>query len=135
MLERDVARAIDAYLTDTLGLTVFRPDPRGKTRWVRPNSAGLPDRFGILPNGRMWCVEVKSPAARPRIDQSKQQATLAYLAANGALVILATSLADVHERLNPQVIADHAQHKMPYPHPAKRIGPDYFMHWYDTGHK
>jgi hypothetical protein len=105
MLERDVAKAIDAYLTGTLGLRVFRADQGGGRFTKRTVGIGLPDRFGILPNGRMWCIEMKRPGARPRANEAKQNEVRDYLMANGALYIVATSVADVHVVLNTQTLA------------------------------
>lgn len=96
MLERQVAREIYKYLTETLGLRVFRADPGGRTWRTRPNARGMPDFYGILPGGRWWAIEVKSPDAKPRKDQSAQREILAFLRERGALVIVATSVADVH---------------------------------------
>jgi hypothetical protein len=108
MLERDVAKAIDAYLTGTLGLWVFRTDQGGGRFTKRTTGVGLPDRWGVLPNGRMWCVEMKRPGARRRPNEAKQNKVRDYLVANGAIYITATSLADVHAMLNPQTLHAHA---------------------------
>jgi len=112
MLERDVAKVIDAYLTGTLGLRVFRADQGGGRFTKRTAGVGLPDRFGVLANGRMWAIEIKVPGARglkpgtkPRADEAKQHEVRDYLVANGALYITATSVADVHAVLNPQTLA------------------------------
>jgi hypothetical protein len=117
-LEADVARTIRTYL-EGIGLRVLRADPGGRTWRSRPGSRGMPDFYGILPNGRWWCVEVKAPDARRRNDQPAQSELLRYLTANGALMILATSVQDVHERLNPRVIAEHrAWSATPYQQPV-----------------
>lgn len=115
MLERDVAREVFAYLSGTLGLMVLRADPRGKTRWTRPNSAGMPDFYGILPNGRWWACECKAtdarglkPGTKGRKNEAKQNEVREHLARNGALYIVASSVADVHQRLNPDVLRRHA---------------------------
>src|ERR1700675_4796663 len=103
VLERDVARAIDAYL-DTLGLKAFRADQGGGRFSRRTVGVGLPDRFGILPGGRWYAIEIKRPDAKPRANEAKQNATLDYLRAQGALVIVARDVADVHAVLNPIVL-------------------------------
>ena len=106
-LERDVAREIDAYLTGTLGLTVFRADQGGGRFARRTIGVGLPDRYGILPNGRWWAVEIKRPGARPRANEAKQHAVMRYLAIHGALVILASSVEEVRERLSIRTLFEH----------------------------
>jgi hypothetical protein len=106
-LERDVAKEIDRYLTKTLGLRVFRADQGGGRFARRTVGVGLPDRWGVLPNGRLWCVEIKRPGAVARKNEAKQNEVLAYLHANNALVIVASSLAAVHAALNPQTLIEH----------------------------
>lgn len=106
MLERDVAKEIDAYLAE-LGLRVMRSEtrsPGGRAR--KAVRTPLPDRFGILPNGRWWGIEIKAPGARPRKDQEGQREMMRYLLANHALVIYAISIDDVRPHLNAAVIAN-----------------------------
>jgi hypothetical protein len=112
MLERDVAKAIDAYLTGTLGLRNLGQRDHGGRFRKRTTGVGMPDRWGMLPNGRIWCVEIKAPDARglkpgtkPRANEAKQHEVRDYLVANGALYITATSVFDVHAMLNPLVLA------------------------------
>jgi len=96
--EADIARTIRMYL-ECKGLRVFRADA-GVPSAHRPrksSSVGLPDFFGVLPGGRMWCVEVKRPDARPRPNEKRQQIVLAYLREQGALVVVATSVYDVRK--------------------------------------
>lgn len=106
MLERDVAKAIDQYLA-RIGLRAFRADPGGKTGRTRPRSAGLPDRFGVLPNGRFWGIEIKGPESRARADQPKQLEVLNYLRVQNAIIIVARSVEDVMacEALCPSAVA------------------------------
>lgn len=93
--EADVARQCVEYCEGVLGLRLFRADPGGKTRRKRPRSAGLPDYFACLPGGRWLALEIKGPDARPRTDQPEQAAVLAYLEAQGALVLRVSSLREL----------------------------------------
>lgn len=101
-LESQVAREIDAYLA-AIGLRVFRVDQGGGRFRRRTVGVGLPDRFGILPSGRWWAIEIKRPGARPRPNEAKQNEVLQYLRQHGALVIVAQSVQDVYHQLGPYV--------------------------------
>jgi len=112
LLERDVARAIDAYL-DTLGLRNLGQRDHGGRFKRRTTGVGTPDRWGVLPGGRHWAIEIKRPDARPRANEAKQNENLDYLRKQGALVIVARSVTDVHAELNPRVLLAHrAQPKL-----------------------
>src|SRR5882762_8091372 len=122
VLERDVAREIDHYLTEMLGLRVFRADQGGGRFKRRSVGVGLPDRWGVLPNGRLWCVEIKRPGAAPRKNEAKQNDVLAWLRANNALVIVATCVADVREKLNHHAVVEHKYQAVIHQRLLDRIG-------------
>lgn len=125
VLERDVARAIDAYL-DTLGLKNLAQRDHGGRFKRRTTGVGTPDRWGVLPGGRHWAIEIKRPDARPRPNEAKQNAVLDYLRSQGALVIVARDVADVHAVLNPQTLQEHAwaDPRRPAPNASRIYDPD-----------
>ena len=104
-LERDVAVEIRAYLL-RLGLHVFRSHVGTRTAHTRPGSAGLPDFYGILPDGRWWAIEVKAPGARPRKNETAQNEVLSMLFENGAVVVVASSVAEVATIFSSDFIRD-----------------------------
>lgn len=48
-------------------------------KWVSPGCAGVPDRIVILPNGRIFFVELKSEGKTSSAQQRKRQAELRAL--------------------------------------------------------
>ena len=48
-------------------------------KWVSPGCAGVPDRIVILPNGRVFGVELKSERKTSSAQQRKRQAELRAL--------------------------------------------------------
>jgi hypothetical protein len=48
-------------------------------KWVSPGCAGVPDRIVILPNGRIFFVELKSEGKTSSARQRKRQAGLRAL--------------------------------------------------------
>ena len=48
-------------------------------KWVSPGCAGVPDRIVILPNGRIFFVELKSEGKTSTPQQRKRQAELRAL--------------------------------------------------------
>ena len=48
-------------------------------KWVSPGCAGVPDRIVILPNGRIFFVELKSEGKTSSAQQRKRQAELKAL--------------------------------------------------------
>ena len=48
-------------------------------KWVSPGCAGVPDRIVILPNGRVFFVELKSERKTSSAQQRKRQAELRAL--------------------------------------------------------
>lgn len=48
-------------------------------KWVSPGCAGVPDRIVILPNGRIFFVELKSERKTSSAQQRKRQAELRAL--------------------------------------------------------
>lgn len=51
-------------------------------KWVSPGCAGVPDRIVILPNGRIFFVELKSEGKTSTPQQRKRQAELRALGCN-----------------------------------------------------
>jgi VRR-NUC domain len=68
------------------------PVPGGKDRFVRYGFPGCSDVVGLLKDGRLLCVEVKSLTGRATPEQ---EAFLALVAANGGVAVLARSVDDV----------------------------------------
>jgi len=58
-IERKFVQAVEALGGEAIKLT-------------SPNNAGLPDRLVLLPNGRMFFVELKAPGKKPRPLQTRQ---------------------------------------------------------------
>ena len=48
-------------------------------KWVSPGCSGVPDRIVILPNGRVFFVELKSEGKTSSAQQRKRQAELRAL--------------------------------------------------------
>ena len=51
-------------------------------KWVSPGCSGVPDRIVILPNGRIFFVELKSEGRKSSAQQKKRQAELRALGCN-----------------------------------------------------
>ena len=55
MLEKDV----EAYLRKKVKAMGGRA-----YKWTSPGNAGVPDRIVVLPNGKVWFIELKRPGGR-----------------------------------------------------------------------
>lgn len=64
----------EAFLRDTV-----KALGGGAYKWVSPGCAGVPDRIVILPNGRIFFVELKSEGKTSSARQRKRQAELRAL--------------------------------------------------------
>ncbi len=58
--------------------------------------AGIPDRIGIAPGGRMLAVEVKAPGAKRGLTELQKKAIMDMRLA-GAMCFVVDSDADLHE--------------------------------------
>ena len=64
----------EAFLRDTVRALGGR-----SYKWVSPGCAGVPDRIVILPNGRIFFVELKSEGKTSSAQQRKRQTELRAL--------------------------------------------------------
>ena len=85
-------KKIMAWKNPTTG--VFDPTTRRFRRGVGP--VGAADIFGLLPGGRFLAIEVKRPGGRIAPHQASW---LAQVHAQGALTLVAYSLADVEKMI------------------------------------
>ena len=68
MLEKDIERYLTREVKKMGGLCL---------KFTSPGNAGVPDRLILLPDGRVWFVEVKKPGGRVRPLQKWWQNNLA----------------------------------------------------------
>ncbi len=73
------------------------PAANGRDRFVRFGFPGCSDILGQMRDGRLLCVEVKSPTGRAT---DEQRAFLALVAANGGVSVLARSVDDVVDAID-----------------------------------
>lgn len=76
---------------------VAQYESNGKTRYVRANTAkGMSDISGVMKDGRMLCIEVKSATGRV---MPHQRAFLLSIHQAGGVAFIARSVDDVIDRL------------------------------------
>lgn len=63
-------------------------------KWVSPGAAGVPDRIVLLPDGRIYFVELKRPSGRP---SELQKAWAKKIRAKGFTVFFLFSKKQVEE--------------------------------------
>lgn len=97
--EQDLVRTCLQYLA-LRGIPAWRANcgaMKVGRRYVRFGTPGQPDILGLLgPNGRLLCVELKSPRGRLRPEQ---RAWLEAAGKAGALCVVARSLQELREAL------------------------------------
>ncbi len=102
--ESDLNRAIIVYL-QTIGVFAWRCNSGALKNsdgvWVKYGRKGMADILGILPGGKFLAIESKIGRAKP---SKEQRAFLEEIRVNGGVAILAYTLDDVIEGLEP----DHA---------------------------
>lgn len=68
---------------------------KGKTyKFISPGNIGVPDRMVLLPNGRIFFVELKSPKGKPTAIQIRQIETIKSF---GQRVFIANSFEAIDE--------------------------------------
>lgn len=77
MLEKDIESWLNKQVEKMGGLAF---------KFVSPGNPGVPDRIYILPNGRVWFVELKQQLGRASNIQKKQRQRLLELGCNYRLV-------------------------------------------------
>lgn len=77
MLEKDIESWLNKQVEQMGGLAF---------KFVSPGNPGVPDRIYILPNGRVWFVELKQQSGRIANIQKKQRQRLMSLGCNYRLV-------------------------------------------------
>lgn len=77
MLEKDV----EAYLRKKVKAMGGRA-----YKWVSPGNAGVPDRIVVLPNGKVWFIELKRPGGKLSALQLAQIRLLAKLGQNVCVI-------------------------------------------------
>lgn len=77
MLEKEIESWLSQQIEKMGGLAL---------KFVSPGNPGVPDRIYILPNGRVWFVELKQLSGRASKIQKKQRERLLRLGCNYRLV-------------------------------------------------
>lgn len=77
MLEKDIESWLNKQVEKMGGLAF---------KFVSPGNPGVPDRIYILPNGRVWFVELKQQLGKVANIQKKQRQRLLELGCNYRLV-------------------------------------------------
>lgn len=100
--EAAVGRAVDSYLR-ALGAYMRQINSGGTMRngrWTTSGQgAGISDRIGVLPGGRMICVELKAPGKKRTITEA-QYLFLANVIKRGGCGVVADCVEDVATALN-----------------------------------
>jgi len=78
----------------------FPIESNGKWRYFRAGFAGISDIIGILPDGRMLCIEVKT---KKGVVSFKQQLFLDTIKRSGGLAFVARSVEDVRQKLKEYI--------------------------------
>jgi len=71
--ENDVESYLHSQITKLHGTT---------RKWVSPGRAGVPDRICMLPEGRVFFVEVKTLSGKLSVRQKREMESLAELGCN-----------------------------------------------------
>lgn len=77
MLEKEIESWLSQQIENMGGLAL---------KFVSPGNPGVPDRIYILPNGKVWFVELKQLSGRASRIQKKQRDRLLRLGCNYRLV-------------------------------------------------
>lgn len=77
MLERDIENWLNRQIESMGGLAL---------KFVSPGNPGVPDRIYILPNGRVWFVELKQQLGKVAKIQKWQRQRLLSMGCNYRLV-------------------------------------------------
>ena len=85
MLEKQIESHLMAKIKKTGGLAL---------KFISPNYSGMPDRIVLIPNGRLYFVELKSKGKKPTPKQEKVHDLLRNL---GFKVLVLDSKASVDE--------------------------------------
>lgn len=103
--EKDIQKDICRYLE--MRHLVFTPTnskmwPNGKGGFLRSGgTVGWPDITGLLPNGRLFCIEVKGKHGRVSPIQRK---VMDLITASGGIVGVARSVEDAARILDPWIV-------------------------------
>ncbi len=66
----------------------------GKMVMKKSNIKGFPDMAGVFPNGRLWCIELKTPTGRLSPEQTDW---ITRLNMSGAMAVVLRSKEEIAE--------------------------------------
>ena len=110
ILEYLKLRRILCWKNSTSGIYV-----RSRDTYIPSHAVGVSDILGVLPGGRILCIEVKSESGRL---SDAQKAFLENVTARGGVAFVAQSLEDVEAKLFPKKSVKMQPGKKYRPHAA-----------------